>query len=90
MDVGDYKDMQLYTTISLGSEQEPFDMIFDTGSNWLFVYSRICLNCPYFMKQFDERESSTFLFKEPIIDLHYGSADVYGYPSMDSVCLGPD
>lgn len=58
-------------------------MIFDTGSNWLWVNSRFCWYCNYEMNKFDERTSETFSFKEAIIDLHYGSGDVYGYNSYD-------
>ena len=42
------------------------------------------------MAKFDEQQSDSFKFKEPVIDLHYGSADVYGYISQDQVCLVPE
>lgn len=60
-------------------------MIFDTGSDWLIVFSRICQGCNF--GTFDERQSSTFLFEEGIVDIHYGSADIYGWQSMDTVCI---
>jgi hypothetical protein len=62
-------------------------MIFDTGSNWLWVNSRFCENCAPSMAKFDERNSSTFSFYNVVLDLHYGSGDVYGYNSHDSVCI---
>jgi len=62
-------------------------MIFDTGSNWLWVYSRICLNLMSHIEKFDERNSSTFSFYSAMYDLHYGSGDVYGYNSFDQVCI---
>jgi hypothetical protein len=62
-------------------------MIFDTGSNWLWVYSRICLNLMSHIEKFDERNSSTFSFYPAMYDLHYGSGDVYGYNAFDQVCI---
>lgn len=62
-------------------------MIFDTGSNWLWVNSRFCENCAPKMEKFDERNSSTFSFYNVVLDLHYGSGDVYGYNSHDRVCI---
>ena len=64
-------------------------MIFDTGSNWLWVNGRFCENCAWGKPKFDERNSSTFHFYDVIMDLHYGSGDAYGYNSHDSVCLKP-
>jgi len=65
-------------------------MIFDTGSNWLWVNSRMCDNCAWGVPKFDERTSSTFRFYNAVLDLHYGSGDVYGYNSHDKVCILPD
>ena len=62
-------------------------MIFDTGSNILWVNSRICENCPFFINKFDERTSSSFSFFNVVFDLHYGTGDVYGYCSQDQVCF---
>lgn len=63
-------------------------MIFDTGSDWLWVYSRICGNC--YQEKFNEKESDSFKFWNVIYDLHYGSGDVYGYISHDQVCINED
>ena len=68
---------------------QPFEMIFDTGSNWLWVNSRICQNCNAKQPRFDERNSTTYSFYEPTLDLHYGSGDVYGLNSHDQVCITP-
>ena len=65
-------------------------MIFDTGSNWVWVNSRLCANCNPIMARFDERKSDTFSFYNVLFDLHYGSGDVYGYNAHDSICALPD
>jgi hypothetical protein len=58
-------------------------MLFDTGSNWLWVGSRICKDCDGFGTLFDERNSSSFYFYNLAFDEHYGSGSVYGYISND-------
>ena len=47
----DYLDVQIFTKIYMGpntttGEMQEFEMIPDTGSNWLWVNSRLCENCP--------------------------------------------
>ena len=79
--IEDYQDVQIFTEIYVGSQKEKFKVIFDTGSDWIWIYSRVCENCP--MKKFDESQSESFKFYNVIYDLHYGSGDVYGYISHD-------
>ena len=69
---------------------EPFDMLFDTGSNWLWVFSDDCVNCPY-VKSFDEEESESYKRQNELLtSLHYGSGSVYGYEADDTVCITKD
>jgi hypothetical protein len=65
-------------------------MIFDTGSDWLWVNSRICENCNDRFSKYDERKSSTFSLYPVLFDLHYGSGDVYGFLSHDTICVKED
>ena len=81
----DYMDVQIFAKIFVGSNQQPFQMIFDTGSNWLWVFSRMCGNCN--QPKFDERQSESHTFYNVVYDIHYGSGDVYGYNSHDKVCI---
>ena len=74
----------------IGSDQQPFDLIFDTGSSWLWVNSRLCEGCSSRQNKFNEKNSTTFSFYPAILDLHYGSGDAYGYISFDQVCLNED
>jgi len=74
--------------VFIGSNNQPFELIFDTGSNWLWVNGRFCEDCND-RPRFDERESTTFKFYDVLTDLHYGSGDVYGYNSFDTVCIKP-
>lgn len=38
-------DIQLYSNIYVGSEREKFEMIFDTGSSWVWVQNDKCVDC---------------------------------------------
>lgn len=82
-DLEDFYDAQIYSTIYVGSQKAPLDVIFDTGSNWLWVASRVCLTCSMWADKFDERNSTTFKFHPLMYDLHYGSGDAYGYNAHD-------
>lgn len=73
----DYYDVQIFARIYIGSNQQAFDMIFDTGSNWLWVMSEHCTNCPP-NARFDDEGSSTYESSRAVDYLYYGSGDVYG------------
>jgi uncharacterized ParB-like nuclease family protein len=62
-------------------------MIFDTGSNWLWIDSRICSNCPENLSKFDERSSNTFKYYKSVKSLYYGTGSVHGYNAYDKVCI---
>lgn len=83
----DFHDVQIFTTIYIGENKQAFEMIFDTGSNWLWIDSRKCQNCPENVDKFDERKSSTFSFDEKPGSLHYGSGSVYTYRAHDQICI---
>lgn len=76
----------------VGSNKQPFNVIFDTGSNWFFVMSDDCKNCPIEKGEgFKKEESETYktrgLYRK---SLYYGSGSVHGQTAMDTVCLSND
>ena len=83
-------DVQIFTEIYIGSNLQPFQMIFDTGSNWLWVSSRLCVSCPLTTLKFDERESMTLVSNFGEKNLYYGSGNVRGENLHDKVCLSED
>lgn len=89
IEVSDAGDVQIFAKMYVGSNEQPFNWLFDTGSSWLWVNSRVCGNCNPSLPKFDERQSETFKFFNVIYDLHYGSADIYGYGAHDKVCILP-
>ena len=58
-------------------------MILDTGSPWVWIMSKDCMDCPKQAHTFNESSSSTFYFYDVVMDLHYGAGSVYGYNSVD-------
>jgi hypothetical protein len=62
-------------------------MIFDTGSNWLWVSSRLCVSCPLTTLKFDERNSMTLVSNFGTKNLYYGSGNVMGENLHDQICL---
>ena len=58
-------------------------MIFDTGSNWLWIDSIHCKNCPPQVPKFDEMTSPSFLYDKTPRSLYYGSGSVSTYKSWD-------
>lgn len=82
--------VSIWSYAYFGSNKQKFVTLFDTGSSWVWVNSRVCENCLNGLAKFDERQSNSFSFYNSVMDLHYGSGDVYGYNSYDQVCLKPD
>jgi hypothetical protein len=62
-------------------------MIFDTGSNWLWVNSIDCINCPAINVKFNYSSSATFKNTGESIRLLYGSGGIRGQHVYDQVCL---
>ena len=44
-ELGNFKNTQYYGSLFVGSSQDEFEFIFDTGSPWLWISTDECLNC---------------------------------------------
>jgi len=40
--LSDFFDIQIFSTVYFGSKREPHQLIFDTGSSWLWVQTPEC------------------------------------------------
>ena len=78
----DYERMCIAANMAIGSNKQEFKILLDTGSMMFWIPSTMCHDCPSQAK-FNNEQSKTFSFYDIVIDLHYGSGDVYGYPSND-------
>uniref|UniRef100_A0A7S4MNC0 Peptidase A1 domain-containing protein n=1 Tax=Vannella robusta TaxID=1487602 RepID=A0A7S4MNC0_9EUKA len=75
------------SNITLGSPAQSFEMILDTGSNFITVPSIACKqgqSCEY-QKQYNHTESSTYCANGTEFSLSYGGGDVNGFLSGDQV-----
>lgn len=43
--LSDFFDIQIFSTVYFGSQREPHQLIFDTGSSWLWVQTPECKTC---------------------------------------------
>lgn len=90
-DLLDFEDQQIFTTLYLGTSHNPLTFIFDTGSPWSWVDSRVCKNCPY-VPLYNEKTSTQFKMEptKKIYQLNYGSGWVAGVQVEDLLCLAPE
>jgi hypothetical protein len=82
-------NIQIYSKIYFGSNKQGFDLIFDSGSSWVWVEDSTCDNCrnPNKFKAWSsESYSLESMWKS---SLRYGKGYVEGYDSTDMICLTP-
>lgn len=86
----DFNNIQIFSSIYIGEPKQEFDMIFDTGSSWVWVGTDVCDNCVNAHK-FHFNQSQFFHQLTPSIStLRYGKGQVWGYNAKDQVCLAED
>lgn len=72
--------------MTLGTPPQPFQLIFDTGSSWMWVTSVACANCA--TNSFDPAESTTYETEDKEMHLYYGQGDCSGVVSYDTAGIG--
>lgn len=86
--IRNFQDAQYFGPVSIGTPSQDFTVIFDTGSSNLWVPSKKCraLAClPH--HKFDDSKSTTYVADGRDFKIQYGSGDVDGYASKDTVTL---
>ena len=77
-------DMIYWGDISLGSDHQLMQVILDTGSSDLWVFSSSCYNCPGTIDTYDHGTSSDYVADGKLFQLEYADGDsVSGYLSVD-------
>lgn len=87
--IKNFQDAQYYGPVNIGTPQQDFTVIFDTGSSNLWVPSKKCraLAClPH--EKYNSGSSSTYVADGRDFKIQYGSGDVDGIASKDTVTLG--
>jgi len=85
--VNDYQNAQYYGSVSLGTPQQTFSVIFDTGSSNLWVPATTCSNCGSHPK-YASGSSSSYKANDTTFTIQYGSGPVSGFWSYETVHWG--
>lgn len=86
--INDYMNSQYYGEISIGTPEQTFEVIFDTGSSDVWVASSQCdKSCAGHSRYFSSK-SSTYQANGTSFDIMYGSGPVSGFQSVDVTSAG--
>jgi len=93
--IKDYSNAQYYGEVEIGTPPQKFAVVYDTGSSNLWVPKINCQNCGYWFihggkSKFDSSKSSTYQADGSDFHITYGSGDVEGFFSFDTVTLAQD
>ena len=86
-DLDSFHDIQILSKLYIGSHRQAFDLIFDTGSSWVWVGTDMCKTCANPEKFFFEKSTSFKQKSSDVSMLAYVRGMVLGYDSTDQVCL---
>ena len=81
-----FKDLQYFGTLYLGSARQELNLVYDTGSSWLWVPTKLCKGCPT-ENRYDTESSEFYNETDTIIELFYGRGHVIGNLAYDLVSL---
>uniref|UniRef100_UPI0037E7FAA1 nothepsin n=1 Tax=Semicossyphus pulcher TaxID=241346 RepID=UPI0037E7FAA1 len=84
-----FMDAQYYGEISLGTPEQNFSVVFDTGSSDLWVPSSYCVSqaCALHTR-FRAFESTSFRHDGRMFGIHYGSGHLLGVMARDTLKVG--
>jgi len=87
--IKDYMNTQYFATVRIGTPEQKFTMVPDTGSSNVWAYSSQCTDVPcYYHETYKATQSSTYEKDGADFKITYGSGSITGYQSQDTVKLG--
>jgi cathepsin D len=81
--ISNFENAQYYGPISIGTPEQVFQVIYDTGSSNLWVPSSKCGFCLH--KKYQSSQSSTYTANGTAFYIEYGSGALSGFLSNDNV-----
>jgi len=87
--LNNFLNAQYYGEIGLGTPEQTFTVVFDTGSSNLWVPSTHCRSIACFLhKKYDSKLSETYVKNGTDFAIQYGSGALEGFISHDKLTLG--
>ncbi|XP_074554218.1 nothepsin [Halichoeres trimaculatus] len=84
-----FMDAQYYGEISLGTPEQNFSVVFDTGSSDLWVPSSYCVSQACALhRRFRAFDSTSFRHDGRMFGIHYGSGHLLGVMGRDTLKIG--
>lgn len=85
--LNNYFDSQYSGSIQLGSDNTTYNIIFDTGSQWLFLPDKNCRSCVA-TNYFTCSDSKTcYNTTNNLISISYGKGFISGFPVYDQILI---
>lgn len=87
VELTNFKDVQYFGPALVGSKEQKFSVVYDTGSSWFWIPLKNCTGCPKTGNKFDPSSSTSFVntgVRKPLV---YGRGSVEGYISTDMIGL---